>query len=72
MGGGGQRLGEKEFSVSVLTLIHGPLLCIYDPQLEKEGQHVCLNMTVMFVFHMYSHGFILIMDSLCKEIRVKP
>ena len=41
--GGGQRLGEKEFSVSVLTLIHGPLLCIYDPQPEKVGQHVCFK-----------------------------
>ena len=60
-GGGGQRLREKECSVSVLTLIHGLLLCIYDPQPEKVGQHVCLNMvrlTVLFVFICTNTGFL--------------
>ena len=72
-GGGGSEANErKEFSVSVLTLIHGPLLCIYDTS-AREGRATCVFKHDSNVcFHMYSHGFIVIIDSLCKEIHVKP
>ena len=56
---------RKEFSFSVLTPIHdtsareGRATCVF-----KHDSNVC--------FHMYSHGFIVIIDSLCKEIHVKP
>ena len=52
-GGEGGSEATRKRVFSVLTLIHGLLLCIYDPQPEKVGQHVCLNMvrlTVLFVF----------------------